>query len=334
LSICIPTFNRAQCLAELLDSIVEQGTPDVEVVVSDDASSDNTAEVIANYKSRLPRVKFLQQPWNIGLDRNFLAAVDNASGDYVWLMGDDDKLLPGAVEKVLTALAGWPDIVGMTVGVIDYDREFQAATGMRKMPPTARISGAEAVFSSVAELLGFMSTLVFNRSMWGVVCREDPVLDYENYYIQVYIIGRMMQRFGDWGILNDACVGYRSNNDQLQTKFGWLERLKIDVIAYEQIANGLFAGLPSVRRTMTRRIFSTHVLSRIRIAKTRSEPTQGFWTATRFLCGHYKSVPAFWYSALPTLLLPKWLMRIVRVAYQRYSSSSGTQRVKRALRGS
>lgn len=331
LSICIPTFNRSKYLDELLDSIVEQGASDLEVIVSDDASSDNTTDVVASYKNRLPRLKYIQQAKNIGLDRNFLAVVDNASGDFVWFLGDDDRLEPGAVKKVLAALAGWPGIAGMTVGVIDYDHDFHAPTGVRSMPPTARLSGAEAVFGTIVELLGFMSALIVDRRMWGIVCREDPIHDYENLYIQVYILGRMIQRFGDWGVLNTPCVGFRTSNDQFLGKLGWLKRMKADVIAYEQIAEGLFAQNPDIRHAIRERVFATHVLARIRNAKTSDGPTPEIWGAVKLLYSHYKQLPAFWYSALPTLLMPKWLLRKIRVAYQRYSTSSGAQRAK-ALR--
>jgi len=90
LSICIPTYNRSKLLAELLDSIILQNEPGIEVVVSDDASPDDTADVVAFYTGKLPNLKYIRQDKNIGLDRNFRAVVEAASGDYVWLMGDDD----------------------------------------------------------------------------------------------------------------------------------------------------------------------------------------------------------------------------------------------------
>ena len=89
LSICIPTYKRSQLLAELLDSIIAQGIPDIEVIVSDDASPDDTADVAQGYYARIPHFTFIRQPENIGLDRNFLAVVEAATGDYVWLMGDE-----------------------------------------------------------------------------------------------------------------------------------------------------------------------------------------------------------------------------------------------------
>jgi abequosyltransferase len=71
----------------------------------------------------------------------------------------------------LAALAGWPGIAGMTLGVIDYDHEFRSVIGIRDLPATARIFGAETVFGTIADRLGFMSALIVDRRMWDVVCR-------------------------------------------------------------------------------------------------------------------------------------------------------------------
>jgi abequosyltransferase len=331
LAICIPTYNRSRYLAELLDSIAGQDVSNLEVVVSDDASPDDTPSVVSGYQSRIKNLNFIRQPVNIGLDRNFLAVVRAASADYVWLMGDDDKLEPGSVNHVLAALAEWPRIGGMTVGVTDFDHELRVVTGVGRMPPTAKLHGSEAVFGSIADLLGFMSSLVVDRAVWNAVCSEEPIEKYFNYYVQVYITGKIIERTGTWGVLNIPCVRFRSSNDQFLSKFGWLKRMEMDVVAYAQIANGLFPHNPAARRAMRNRIFATHILSRIRNEKVSDKPTSQIPEALKLLGRYYGGVPEFWYSALPTLLSPKWLLRQARHFYQNHSSVSGAHRAKKIV---
>jgi len=329
ISICIPTYNRAACLAELLDSIATQISPEVEVVVSDDASPDDTPAAAEARRERIPGLTFIRQPRNIGLDRNFLAAVEAASADYIWFMGDDDRLEPGAVQAVLAALDRWPGVVGLTLGVIDYAPDLSAPTGVREMPPTTLLRGSGAVFSQIPDLLGFMSSLVIDRRAWLRVCAADPVLDFANYYIQVYILGRALGPDGAWGVLNAPCVAFRTSNDQFLSNLGWLKRLDVDVTAYEQIAAALFPRQPDVRRAMRRRIFETHVLARLRNAKLAEGPTPQLGGAIALLFRHYRTTPKFWTSGLPTLVVPKWLIRRARDAYQRLSKSSGAWRARR-----
>ena len=103
LSICIPTYNRARYLRELLPAILNQvDVGGVEVVVSDNASTDDTAEYLRTIKH--PCFRWWTNEENIGGDRNFLKCVAEAKGEYIWLLGDDDLLPNDSVARVLDIL--------------------------------------------------------------------------------------------------------------------------------------------------------------------------------------------------------------------------------------
>src|SRR4029077_6991959 len=105
------TYNRAAFIAETLDSILEQITADVELIVVDGASPDNTAEVIGRVALRYPALRYHRQNENSGVDRDYDKAIGYAAGEYCWLMTDDDVLVPGALRRVLAALEGGPDLL-------------------------------------------------------------------------------------------------------------------------------------------------------------------------------------------------------------------------------
>lgn len=111
LSICIPTFNRADLLEALLDNLqVEcaQVIGLIEVVVSDNASTDQTQEVVR--RCRLPIV-YGRNKENIGFSGNLLNVTCNlASGEYVWVLGDDDVVLPGGVLRIIDSIKNAPDV--------------------------------------------------------------------------------------------------------------------------------------------------------------------------------------------------------------------------------
>ena len=106
LSICIPTYNRMPYLRELLPGVLGQvaRTPvgEVELLVSDNASADGTADYLRSIDD--PHLRWWTNDENIGGDRNFLKCVGEASGEYVWLFGDDDIMPAGSVEMVLSFL--------------------------------------------------------------------------------------------------------------------------------------------------------------------------------------------------------------------------------------
>ena len=112
LTIAIPTFNRAAELRELLQVLEPQLAPfpEVEVFVSDNASADDTAEVLAQAQTRFTaqgmQLRPHRHPQNIGSDANFAFCYAQAQGHFFWMCGDDDLIVPGALANVMPHLQG------------------------------------------------------------------------------------------------------------------------------------------------------------------------------------------------------------------------------------
>jgi abequosyltransferase len=103
LSICIPTYNRAKFLGECLESLAHLDVKywrDVEVIVSDNASTDNTREIVDQFQRTLP-LRYFRNGSNIGAGLNVFAAASYALAEYVWIFGDDDVFEKAAVASAL-----------------------------------------------------------------------------------------------------------------------------------------------------------------------------------------------------------------------------------------
>lgn len=105
LSICIPTYNRADYLRDALLSIFVQLTPElshmVEVVVADNASADHTEEVAKEFTGKIDRFVYVKNPDNVGFDGNINIVVRASSGRYCWYLGDDDAIVNGALAHMV-----------------------------------------------------------------------------------------------------------------------------------------------------------------------------------------------------------------------------------------
>lgn len=102
ISICIPTYNRANQLINCLQSIAlnrNHSLVDYEVCISDNFSNDDTEEVVRSFENKIP-IRYFKNESNIGRVRNYLRVVNLAKGDFIWLLGDDDLLLPGSLERL------------------------------------------------------------------------------------------------------------------------------------------------------------------------------------------------------------------------------------------
>jgi len=110
LSICIPTYNRALFLRQCLNSIVSQFDDagvlvKTEIVISDNASKDGTQEVVSEYGEKFSNIRYYRNSENLGFDNNVLNVVSKASGEYCWLLGDDDALFENSLKTVLAEIS-------------------------------------------------------------------------------------------------------------------------------------------------------------------------------------------------------------------------------------
>ena len=101
-TIAIPTYNRLSFLRQAIDSALSQTHANIQVVVSDNASDDGTADFVASIRD--PQLLFLRQKSNIGMLRNWNACLERATGDFFLLLSDDDYLEKSAIEQLAGAV--------------------------------------------------------------------------------------------------------------------------------------------------------------------------------------------------------------------------------------
>ncbi|HWH12728.1 MAG TPA: glycosyltransferase family A protein [Solirubrobacteraceae bacterium] len=112
LSVLLPTRNGARYLRECAGSVLANPREDLELVVSDNASDDGTREILESLSAD-PRVRVVHQAAPISVTDNWMRTLEAARGDYVLLLGDDDFLLPAAVDRLMSLVDehGQPDCI-------------------------------------------------------------------------------------------------------------------------------------------------------------------------------------------------------------------------------
>jgi glycosyltransferase involved in cell wall biosynthesis len=108
LSVVVPNYNHGQYLPACLDSILAQSWQPDELVVIDDASTDNSVEVIESYRKKHPHIRLHRNDRNQGVLYNINWGMDNAQGDFIYTAAADDTLVPGLFEKSMQILANHP----------------------------------------------------------------------------------------------------------------------------------------------------------------------------------------------------------------------------------
>ena len=121
ITVAIPTFNRINLLKRALASVLAQSYKNIEIIVSDNASTDGTNEYLKTIKDG--RIKILINEQNLGMVTNWDCCLECASGEYFILMSDDDALSdPDAVEKLASGFLG---DAGKDVGAVFSDVKLE-----------------------------------------------------------------------------------------------------------------------------------------------------------------------------------------------------------------
>lgn len=165
LSICVPTYNRSQSLRNLLRNLVvvkDRFGDAVEICISDNCSTDDSAGVIAEFERNLkPTVVF--QASNIGGTRNIIAVAQLGRGRWNILVGDDDELLPDNLGLLVECLEGMPDGDWVLVGVANIEGH-EHILGDLQAGSHEKSAFRRTIFGTSLHRYGFMGMHVFPSS--------------------------------------------------------------------------------------------------------------------------------------------------------------------------
>jgi glycosyltransferase involved in cell wall biosynthesis len=158
----IPTYNRARLLKQALDSAIAQDHPNLEILVSDNASTDETPEVCAEAASRRSGVRILRKSENTGPNGNLENLLAHASGEYLLFLADDDYLAPNYVSSCLAALE---EGAVLATGACRY---YQQGKFVFEAPP---VEAAEA--TGEERVLSYYRQVQDNYSWYGLARTRD-----------------------------------------------------------------------------------------------------------------------------------------------------------------
>ncbi|MCG2735259.1 MAG: glycosyltransferase [Candidatus Methanoperedenaceae archaeon] len=195
LSIVIPTYNRALYLKRCLNSLIAYNGDDIEIIVQDNCSPDNTNEIVKSIKDS--RIKYYRNNVNLGLAPNIINILNRVTGKYVFYITDDDFLFPDAIEKIKTFIIDY-DPIAFTSDIITYFEKTHVATNFSCSKNNLIVDSDD--FDNNAKII--LSAGVITR-----VCFDVSQLDIN--YLQKY--------GGDW-FPQILMVGYLSSKGRLGYK--------------------------------------------------------------------------------------------------------------------
>lgn len=222
LSICIPTYNRVSYLKECIESIVNQtwySDEKVEIIISDNASTDSTAELIESYAKRYKNIHYSPNLENIGADRNIIKILQMGNGKYIWGISDDDIVLPEAFDAVLELLETNTD-PDIWLFQTNFDVLNTFDTSKKDIVSYLWKEKTTTVFANIHELyksynyrhngLSFFSIHIFSSQIHGLDIWNIPITQYPHSCV-AWLIGNKKAMF-----LWYSAIGFRQNNSSIE----------------------------------------------------------------------------------------------------------------------
>ncbi len=188
LSIAIPTYNRAVFLENLLNNILPQtkGLEElVEICISNNASNDNTREIIVNFQKKYPNlIKYNENAENLGVDANIVKVLEMCHGDFTWTFGDDDSIADDGLAKVINFIKkNCNDNTGLVVLRLDSyfinkktgQKTTFVNTFEKDKPEILKINKKDIIGLNFPQI-AFLSLLIFNNKLLKEMLVEDRVI--------------------------------------------------------------------------------------------------------------------------------------------------------------
>ena len=161
LSIIIPTYNRCSLLKQTLGRVLQEKTDKVEIIVTDNDSQDGTKEYL---KSVSDKIKTITQSENIGADANMISGLKEATGEYVWLLCDDDIPCSNAVPQILEAIHENPTSGLVSLRAISSDKEISNYS-QQPVYTDWQVLNRDEYLKTVGDMVTFASIIVAKKSI-------------------------------------------------------------------------------------------------------------------------------------------------------------------------
>lgn len=260
ISFCIPVYNFGAFVGQTIDSIVNNSgwNDDLEIIVFDGGSDDNTSEVMQSYSTRYSNIRYLRQGIRGGIDADLHSTVMAATGEYCWLLSGDDTLREGSISRLLDFLKYKSDVYlcehtqcdNKLRFLYDYPVFFyrhpsvvNLAESQSRQVYLTKSLNTEACFS-------FMSGLVVRRDVWLSV--EPPDMFKGSCWWHVARLFEHVKQSLSVCYVGETWVNRRGDNDSFLDQ-GLVRRLGIAIDGYQELANYYF-GADSVEAFHIRRL--------------------------------------------------------------------------------
>ena len=188
ISVIVPVYNTEEFLKDCLDSVVEQTEKDIEIIVIDDGSTDNSPKIEEKYQKKYSNVKVYKNERNLGQSKTRNRGIEIAEGDYITFLDSDDYVNPGMYEELYqTAVENnMPELISTGLSFVEgseYRKNRLEYIGKQKATIIHPMHNPDQVFFESPSLCNklFRKDTVKNYKFLNVSAWEDIAFSYSRF---------------------------------------------------------------------------------------------------------------------------------------------------------
>jgi len=277
----MPTYNFGNYIGEALTCIIDQLVSGVEIVVLDGASTDNTQEIVSQYKNKCESLIYYRQDFKGGIDKDIAGVVALARGDYCWLLSSDDLIYPGAIQRIVSEIESGYDIYLCNRIECDINMKYIRELLWFKNSVEEKIFNLHdendllnyfrLSSSMLGTLFSYMSSIIFKKKRWDEV--TDKEFAFGTCYAHAYVLFSFAQSSCLLKYIRDPLVLCRFGNDSFGNN-GNVKRVAIDFDGYNKISEKLFSHnsrIIELFKTVVRKHYPFYKISKIKALSTNDE---------------------------------------------------------------
>jgi len=239
-SICIPAYNASEFIGKTLESCLNQSYQNLEIIVTDDCSNDNTVEIVANYKDQ--RIKLIKNEINLGVYKNWNKSIINSNGIYCKLMGADDILYPTCIEEQVKVMENRnnSDVVLVTSHKDVIDQNGKKIIS-RKFPVSGKINGIKAIKKSLQRGTNMIGEPVAGLFRKEILLKSGYYSGDNLYMIDLDLWCRILKN-GNLYVIDKTLYAFRISTNSLSTNLG-VKQVKLFYTFVNKLSNDKSYGL-------------------------------------------------------------------------------------------
>ncbi|KAF0151095.1 MAG: hypothetical protein FD143_2261 [Ignavibacteria bacterium] len=321
LSICIPTYNRVEFLKESLDSFladIHGFENEIEILISDNASTDSTKDVVQEYIISYPFIKYYRNAKNVK-DENFFIAANLATGEYIWVFADDDKIDTGTLRFILTILRnGNRSVLILNYSIWNKDFSEKLKESFYSISTDMIIQGGNELMKIFGIKIQFISGIIISTQLNEKFKKQDYDQMLEYGFSYSYAIYSSLTEEDQIQFISKPILLYRGYNSHFSAT-NYYKTFGLGPA--KMFENLLFNGYSKKSLLEAQNIVIKDYLITECIQRKLNKENL-YFTVPKLFIYYYDSL-LFIFIYIPIVFFPNFMLRIIYMIIKRITTLNG-----------